>query len=53
MTLRATAHFEKELNSLIDRFRLEYDATYAEIVGCLALAQHDLMVEAGEEDELE
>lgn len=52
---RAVEHFEKDLDRLVDRYRQEYDMTYAEVVGCLHLKQVSLWLEAredsGEEDE--
>lgn len=51
---RAIDHFSDELDRLVDRFRSEYEAKYAEIVGCLAMKAHLLMNEAEDrEDELE
>ena len=45
MKSRASEHFVKELECLIDRVRLEYELTYAEAIGCLELVKFDLMGE--------
>jgi len=42
---RACQHFEIELNSLVDRFRDEYELTYAEAVGILEIVKLSLVVE--------
>ncbi len=44
-------HFSKELDKLVDRFRREYDISYAEVVGCLYMKTHELFDEAKEESE--
>lgn len=46
---RAAKHFEKELSSLIERFRLEYELTYAEAVGVLETAKLTLFMELNED----
>lgn len=45
---RRVVHFLTELEKLIDRFRAEYDLTYAEAVGCLEIVQQALIVEMRE-----
>lgn len=40
--------FAKELNSLVDRFRNEYDLTYAAVIGVLTMKAFDLNSEARE-----
>lgn len=39
-------HFANELDSLVNRFRTEYEMTYASIVGTLQMKAHLLCVEA-------
>lgn len=41
--------FARELESLISRYRSEFDLTYAATVGVLTLTLHDMMSEATEE----
>lgn len=48
---RAVDHFVDELDRLIDRFRQEYDMTYAEVIGCLHMKTSDLWLEANDEDD--
>lgn len=48
---RAAKHFECELNALVERFRHEYDLTYAEAVGVLELVKLGLCVEFQNDDE--
>lgn len=43
------AHLTAELNKLIDRFRSEYEMTYAEVVGTLQVKCWELCKEADEE----
>lgn len=50
---RAVEHFQDELGRLIDRMRLEYEVSYAEVVGVLEITKHDLICEASEDDEEE
>ncbi len=46
-------HFGDDLDRLVDRYRQEYDMTYAAIVGTLFMKAHLLCGEAsGREDEL-
>ena len=45
------AHFEKDLNALLDRFRSEYDLPYAAVVGVLHMTAFKLCQEAMEEEE--
>ncbi len=40
--------FASELDALINRFRAEFDMTYAATIGTLMLAVHDLQQEAYE-----
>lgn len=42
-----TAHFANDLERLIDRYRAEYDITYAQLVGVLHIQSHLLCLEAG------
>jgi len=46
-----TAAFEAELRNLIDRFRSEFDLTYAAVIGTLTLAVHTLAVEANQQNQ--
>lgn len=43
---RAVDHFTDELARLIDRFRQEYEMTYAEVVGALEITKTALIDEA-------
>ena len=49
----AQEHFADELERIIDRFRIEYDMTYAELVGTLIVAAHTMAQESltGDEDD--
>ena len=49
----AIPHFCDELNSLINRFRLEYDISYAELVGCLEAHKVQMIMEGLQEPEKE
>lgn len=40
------AHFDKELGRLVDRFAVEYEMTYAAVVGCLFMKAHVLCDQA-------
>lgn len=44
-------HFESELNKLVDRFRAEYEISYAAIVGTLQIKAHMLCAEAANSEE--
>lgn len=48
MAGKAAEHFCEELDKLIERFRQEYDMSYAEAVGCLELTKADLVRECQE-----
>lgn len=50
MKSRAANHLQDEMDKLINRFRFEYDMSYAEIVGCLELIKSGLTFEAIHED---
>lgn len=39
-------HFENDLDALVERYRSEYEMTYAAMVGCLQLKIHALGDEA-------
>lgn len=39
-------HFGNELDTLINRFRDEYEMSYAAVVGCLEFRKFTLMVES-------
>lgn len=39
-------HFENDLDALVERYRKEFDMTYAAMVGSLQLKIHDLCDEA-------
>ncbi len=46
-------HFGDEIDKLVDRFRREYDITYAAVVGTLFMKAHLICNEADErEDEV-
>lgn len=44
-------HFGDELDKLVDRFRSEYDLSYAAVVGTLMMKAHVLMDEASERND--
>ena len=44
-------HFANDIDNLVDRYRSEYDMTYAAIVGVLQMKSHLLIVEASERDD--
>ena len=50
MSKRGTEHFAKEIDLLIDRYRKEYEMTYAEVVGALTIAAIRLCGEDEDED---
>jgi len=50
---RGTEHLETEINILIDRFRKEYEMTYAEVVGTLLIVANSLCTETQENNEPE
>ncbi len=41
-------HFADELDKLVDRFRQEYDVSYASIIGTLHMKAHLICAEAAE-----
>lgn len=43
-----TQHFADELDNLVERFRKEYDLTYAAVVGTLQMKAFTLMQEAND-----
>ena len=43
-------HFVNDLNALVDRYRSEYDLTYASLVGALHIVTHDLCIEMSEDE---
>lgn len=45
------AQLETEIDKLVDRFRAEYDITYAATIGTLQLKIHRLSCEAVEQSE--
>jgi hypothetical protein len=45
---RATNAFLNEIWALINKFRLEWNLSYAACVGCLFQAAHDVATEAAE-----
>lgn len=45
------AHFANELDALVDRYRSEYDMTYAGIVGTLQMKVFGMCKEASETPE--
>lgn len=51
MSRRGTAHFVKEIDAVINRFRSEYSMTYAEIIGSLELVKFDVLREASDDDD--
>lgn len=44
-------HFADELDRLVERFRSEYDLTYAATVGALMMKAHLLMAEAADRED--
>ena len=51
MSQRGTQHLAEELTAVIERFRHEYEMTYAEVVGCLELVKYDVICESVEDDD--
>lgn len=49
----ASKHLCEELGRLVDRFRIEYDLTYAEAIGAFELIKAELIAEAISDDEEE
>lgn len=43
--------FEDDLDNLVDRYRAEFDMTYASVVGVLAIKAHLMIKESAEDDE--
>lgn len=41
--------FERDLELLIERYRLEFDLTYAQVIGALVIKTHILCNEASED----
>lgn len=46
-----TEAFAAELDALVDRFRSEFDLTYAVVVGVLHIKAHLMCAEAAKEDD--
>ncbi len=46
-----TDHFAAELDRLVDRFRAEYELSYATVIGTLTLKATFLALEAREADD--
>lgn len=44
-------HLANELSAVIDRFRAEYDISYATAIGCLEIIKMDLFREGVEDDD--
>ena len=44
-------HFSNELDRLIDRFRMEYEISYAAVIGTLHIKATTLVIDAAEERE--
>ena len=47
----AVPHFCNDLFRLIDRFRLEYEMSYAELVGCLEMQKDKIICEAYQDED--
>jgi hypothetical protein len=45
-----TEHFANELDRMIDRFRSEYQISYASVIGTLNIKAVSLTIEASEDD---
>lgn len=45
------AHMEREVESLIQRFRMEYSISVASAIGVLYLAMHKIATQALEQDD--
>ena len=43
---RCVTHFIEDLDSLIDRYRAEYNITYAEVIGAMECLKFNLLREA-------
>jgi hypothetical protein len=41
-------HFAQELDKLVERFRSEYDLTYASVIGALTIKSHQLIDESND-----
>lgn len=50
MSKVAEQHLVHEFDRVIDRFRQEYQMTYAQVLGCLDLLKADLIRDATEDD---
>lgn len=53
MSKQGVEHLTDALQEKIDYFRREYDLTYAETIGVLAILQMSLFAETVEEDDTE
>lgn len=40
-------HFQDDINKVIQRYRIEYELSYASVVGTLNIVMFDLMLEIG------
>ena len=51
MSSRAVSHFGTELELLIERFRAEYEMTYAELIGCMEIQKADILMEMADDND--
>ena len=51
MSKRGTEHLESELTKMVDRFRREYEMTYAEVVGTLHVVAFALLSETIDDEQ--
>lgn len=45
------AHLKEEIERVIDRFRLEYEVTYATVFGIFEIIKHEMIHEIDDENE--
>lgn len=50
MSKRGCNHLAAEIDSILNRFRTEYEMTYVELVGVLECIKADLLLEAQQDD---
>ena len=50
MTARGCDHFCTEVTTTLHRLQMEYDMSYAEIIGCLHIMAAELAIEALEDE---
>lgn len=48
MSKEAETHFVNEFSAMLNRLRMEYTMTYAQVLGCIELIRADIIEEARE-----